>query len=254
MQQVNSIERLRDTIARLERASQAASAPGVLPFGEAAIDAVLPAGGLALGALHEVAGLGGFLQSGSAPALFAAGVLARLSGPVLWVLERADVFAPGLAGAGLHPDRVIYAEAGRKQALLLMEEGLRHRGLAGVVGEVGGPISLSASRRLQLAAEATGVMGVLLRRPLRESELAGPVAAVTRWRIGPLPSPPPLPDAPEVPGLGPARWRLELVRCRGGRTGSWITEACDASGHLRVVAALADGSAATEGRRVGTAA
>ena len=258
MQQARPLDRLQElraTIARLERGCRHAAGPAPLPFGWTAIDALLPDGGLALGAVHEIAGSGADLAHGAAPALFAAGILARLSGPVLWVLERPDLFAPGLAAAGLHPDRVVYAEADRGGALLLMEEGLRHRGLAGVVAEISGRITLSASRRLQLAAEATGVMGLLLRRPLRGvAELAGPVAAVTRWRLGPLPSPPPIPEAPDVPGLGPMRWRLELVRCRGGRTGAWITEGCDASGRLGLVAALADGSAAADDGRLGAVA
>src|SRR6201999_1621790 len=100
--------------------------------------------------------------------------------------------------------------------------------LAGVVGEISGRVSLGASRRLQLAAEASGVIGLLLRRG-QEDELAGAVAAVTRWRIAALPSAPPIPQAPDVPGLGRMRWQLELRRCRGGRTGIWITEACDAT-------------------------
>jgi protein ImuA len=235
------IAELRDTIARLERGSAPANAPPPLPFDLPGIDVALPGGGLPLGALHEVAGHGADVQHGAAAALFAAGILARIEGPVLWVLERRDLFAPGLAGAGLHPDRVVYAQAGRPDALLVMEEGLRHPGLAGVAAEISGRITLSASRRLQLAAEATGVTALLLRRPGRgESDLAGAVAAVTRWRIGALPSAPPIPDAPEVPGLGRARWRLDLLRCRGGRTGSWIVEACDAAGRLDMVAPLAD--------------
>lgn len=239
------IAELRDTIARLERGCGAADAPPPLPFGLPQIDAVLPGGGLPLGALHEVAGYGADVQHGAAPALFAAGILARIAGPVLWVLERRDLFAPGLAGAGLHPDRVVYAQVGRRDALLVMEEGLRHRGLAGVAAEISGRITLSASRRLQLAAEATGVTALLLRRPGSgprngESELTDAVAAVTRWRIGALPSAPPIPDAPEVPGLGRVRWQLDLLRCRGGRTGSWIVEACDAAGRLDMVAPLAD--------------
>ncbi len=36
---------------------------------------------------------------------------ARLPGPVLWVLERPNLFAHALATAGLHPDRVIHAES-----------------------------------------------------------------------------------------------------------------------------------------------
>jgi protein ImuA len=38
--------------------------------------------------------------------LFVAGILARNKGPVLWCLLRRDLFAPALAGAGLHPARV----------------------------------------------------------------------------------------------------------------------------------------------------
>ncbi len=249
-----TLTQLRAAIARIERGCPA-HAPALLPFGLPFLDAALPGGGLPLGALHEVAGSGADGEHAAAAALFAAGIFARIPGPVLWVLERQDLFAPGLASAGLHPDRVVYAEAGRGDALLLvMEEGLRHHGLAGVAAEVSGRLSLSASRRLQLAAEATGVTALLLRRPrAREAELAGALAAVTRWRIGALPSAPPVPHAPEVPGLGRVRWRLDLLRCRGGRTGSWITEACDASGHLGMVAPLADRPAASLGRSRGVA-
>lgn len=250
---IERLDALRDVVARIERSTAPPDAPPPLPFGLPAIDAALPGGGLPRGALHEVAGAGADAQQGATAALFAAGILARIEGPILWVLETGDLFAPGLAAAGLHPDRVVYAEAGRRDALLVMEEGLRHRGLAGVAAEISGRITLSASRRLQLAAEATGVTALLLRRPGAEADLAGAVAAVTRWRIGALPSAPPIAEAPDVPGLGRARWRLDLLRCRGGRTGSWMVEACDASGRLDLVAPLADRPAA-EITRQGSAA
>ncbi|MGH7155940.1 MAG: hypothetical protein ACREF3_18590, partial [Acetobacteraceae bacterium] len=51
-----------------------------------------------------------------------------------------------------------------------------------------------------------------------------------------LPSPPPFTDAPDVPGLGRSLWRLQLIRCRGGEPAFWIVEACDATGHLSLVA------------------
>lgn len=230
----------------------------MLPFGVAAIDGHLPGGGLALACLHEVAARGPEAEHDAAASLFVAGVAARLEGVVLWVIEQPDLFAPGLAAAGLHPDRLIIAEAGRalggsaaagRSVLLVMEEGLRHRGLAAVVGEVHGRFSLTASRRLQLAAEAGGVTGFVLRRvPLSRAPgmevplgrmprdddpaLAEPIAAATRWRISALPSTPPVPHAPEVPGLGRARWRVELLRCRSGAPSTWITEACDAAGRL----------------------
>jgi protein ImuA len=238
---------LRAAIARIEQSGTSDGSPP-LPFGLPDIDTALPAGGLARGALHEVLGTGPDLHHAAAAARFAAGVLARLPGPVLWVMERADLFAPGLAGAGLHPDRVVYARAPRRHAdgkaggrngvLLVMEEGLRHRGLAGVVAELSGPLSLTASRRLQLAAEAGGAMALVLRRPWTGDVPAGATAAATRWQVGALPSAPAMPHAPDVPGLGQVRWRLDLLRCRGGRPGTWDVEACDAQGRLGVVSPL----------------
>ncbi len=242
---------LRAQVARLERPSGGTAPRPAEPlrFGLAPIDRHLPAGGLARGALHEVAGAGAELEHGAAAALVVAGLLARAPGPVLWVLERADLFAPGLAAAGLAPGRVIYAEAGRAEAVLAaLEEGLRHPGLLAGVGEISGRLSLTASRRLHLAAEASGVTGFVLRRPWREgaAALAEPTAALTRWQVGALPSDPPFADAPDVPGLGRARWRLDLLRARGAAPASFVVEACDAEGRLRLVAVLADGSAAPE--------
>jgi protein ImuA len=97
-------EELRERIRRLEGA--AGRRRLVLPFGLTAIDRHLPGGGLALGALHEVAGGGHGAIDGAAAALFAAGIAARLRGRVLWCLTRHDLFAPALAQAGLLPGRV----------------------------------------------------------------------------------------------------------------------------------------------------
>jgi protein ImuA len=217
----------------------------VLPFGVEVIDALLPAGGLQAGALHEAFGAAeeGFAPE---PTLFVAGILARQRRPVLWCMERRDLFAPGLASVGLHPENVIYAEATRaNDVLLLMEEGLRHASLGGVVGEIG-QLSLTASRRLQLSAEKSGVPAFALRRWFaREGKLCEPTAAATRWQVTALPSTP-----LRMPGIGRARWRLDLLRCRGGEPASWIMEACDAQGRLAVPSHVADRPAAAEGRRL----
>ena len=90
---------LRAQVRALEQADR--KSVGVLPFEVEALDAVLPGGGLALGALHEVAGGGDDAVGGAAAALFAAGVVARLPGPVLWCVTRPDLFAPALSHAGL---------------------------------------------------------------------------------------------------------------------------------------------------------
>jgi len=234
------LQDLRAQVARIERRGTAPGA-ATLPFGIPALDAALPEGGLARGALHEVFGASAEAGHGAGVALFAAGILARADGPVLWVSEHFDLFAPALADAGLGPERVLHVEAGR-DVLLAMEEGLRHPGLAGVVGEVFGRLGLTASRRLQLAAETTGAIAFALRRSRRQDDimLAEPSAAITRWRVGCVPSAPPLPWAPDTPGLGRARWRLDLLRARGGVPASWIVEACDAQGRLAVPAELVD--------------
>ena len=229
----SGIEELRERIQRLEGA--AGRQRLVLPFGIKAIDRHLPGSGLALGALHEVAGGG----NGAAAALFAAGIAARTRGKVLWCITRPDLFAPALAQAGLVPDRVIYVEAGdEKSVLACFEEGLRHGGLGGVVAEVA-RLPMTASRRLQLAAGSSSTIGIALRRWRRHVEAADfgqATASVTRWRVSALPTTP-LP----VPGAGRARWRLELIRCRAGESADFEVEACDAKGRLALPSDLVHG-------------
>ena len=78
---VATIDALRERIRCLEGGAWRQRA--VLPFGIKAIDEHLPEGGLALGALHEVAGGGNGAIDGAAAALFAAGIAARTRGQVL---------------------------------------------------------------------------------------------------------------------------------------------------------------------------
>lgn len=242
-----AIESLRAQIEKIEGRSRRAKS--VLPFGIAEVDSRLPGGGLALGALHEVAGGGNGATDGAAAALFGAGIAARTKGKVLWCITKPDLFAPALAQAGLPPNRVIYVEAGdEKTVLACMEEGLRHGGLGAVVAEVA-RLSMTASRRLQLAAEGTGSIGIALRRWRRQTEAADfgqPTAATTRWRISVLPSTP-LP----VPGVGRHRWLVELIRARAGESADFELEACDDTGRLALPAELVHRPASAEGWRRG---
>jgi len=275
---------LRERVRRIER--PAATVHGVLPLGVAAIDRALPGGGLARGAVHEILGMGGDEEDGALAAAFAAGILGRLGGDgiVLWCLPRPDLYGPGLAAHGLDARRLVLVRARRDAEILwAMEEGLRAPGMAAVVGEVG-TLAAVASRRLQLAAERSGVTAFLLRRwrdgaqAVRERYL--PNAAATRWRIAALPSQPvPMPspafvirhprgsgdpgatgaslealdprfrggdgyktrnDSETEPGIGRPRWRVELLRCRGGAPACWEVEVADATGSLSLVATLAD--------------
>ena len=113
------LDELRGRIARIEQAGRPQHR--VVPFGLAEIDARLPQGGLVIGALHEIAGGGLGAIHAAAAVLFVAGVLARLDGTVLWCLRTRDLFTPALAGAGLHPDRVIFAECGNERTVGLSQ-------------------------------------------------------------------------------------------------------------------------------------
>jgi protein ImuA len=238
---------LKAKIAAIEAGGRADCAS--LPFGAPAVDACLPGGGLPLGHWHEIAGDGLEVETGAAPAAFTALMAAPLAarGEVVWVLRRDDLWAPGLLGLGLDPERLICVCArDEAEALAVMEDALGALGVAAVVGEVEAA-DLTAGRRLQLACERGGATGFLIqRRPfggLARKPATGS-AAMTRWRVASAPSEP----AASEFGLGAPRFRVELERCRGGRTGAWLMEAVGAyeldTDHgthpLRLVAELGD--------------
>ncbi len=231
----NSVARLRQQIAAIE-GERRADSPS-LPFGIAEIDGRLADKGLRIDALHEVSAAHPNWGDDAAAMLFTAGIAARQGGQVLWIVTRSDMFAPALFQAGLPPDRLIRAEARDDNELLaVMEDALHHRGLGAVIGEVR-KASLTATRRLQLAAEGGTTLSLLMRRHARlaEDPLDQPSSATTRWRIAPAPSAP-----LDVDGVGRARWRAELVRQRGGEPFEMIVEACDETGRCALAAELVD--------------
>lgn len=234
---------VRERLAALEGAQDR----GVLPFGDPRIDGRLPGGGLALGHWHEAAGEGMEIETAAAASAFIAALLKPLAlrGAVVWVMRRQDLYAPGLAALGFPAERLIQVCAPNEtEALVALEDALGATGVVAAVGEVEA-LDLIAGRRLQLACERSGATGFVIRRRLFGGAKAAPhlgAAAATRWRIAPAPSEP----EPGEPGLGPPRWRVELERCRGGRTGAWIMEKSDDALPLRVVAELGDRQLDTE--------
>lgn len=234
-----TLAELRETLRRIE--GDGYQRRPSLPFGVPAIDGKLAHEGLRLDALHEVAGATACLSDDACATLFIAGIAARAWGPVLWVVRRRDLFAPGLYQAGLAPHRVLYAEARDDNELLaIMEEGLHHRGLGAVIGEAK-RANLAATRRLQLAAEGGRTIALLLKQHARDGvdPLGQPSAALTRWRLATAPSAPPFPGAEFADGLGRARWNLELVRQKGGEPFSMIVEAPDETGRIALPARMA---------------
>ena len=176
----------------------------------------------------------------------------RATLPLLWcqtAVEAKDfgrLYPPGLMPWGLAPGRLLLVEASRdKDILWAMEEGLRSAALAAVVGELGagglGTASLTATRRLALAAQQSGCPCLLLRNGDR-----GASAARTRWRIAGAPSRPgPLdPRAPGEPS-----WRAELVRCPQGRPAAWTLEWSHETDSFHLAAAMVDRPAAARRMR-----
>ena len=234
-----SMGRLGDMAGLL--APSASIAPA-MRTGVAGIDSTLPWGGLPRG-VHEIA----MPSTDAAGTGFAAVLLAARPGPVLWcrsrrvAVESGRLYGVGLARFGLAPERLILVEADKPADLLwAMEEGLRAGKYASVVGEGAAP-DLTASRRLQLAAEAGEGVALLLSE-ISPTALAGrgaPLACMTRWRAASVST------EPEAGGPGRPRWELELRHCRGGgRPQSWIVEWDDATLSLSLVFPLADRSLA----------
>lgn len=146
--------------------------------------------------------------------------------PWLWVQDRASLrqtgrpYRPGLPSVLRH--RLIHVVTSTPEdALFALEEGLRCRDLAFVVGEMAGnprALSLTAQRRLSLAAERHGVP-LWLVRVGAERDLS---SARQRWALRPAASIPPRWNA-QAPGT--AAWHAELFRARNHPPGEWIL--CD---------------------------
>jgi protein ImuA len=256
---------------------------GRLRLGPAGLDAAL-GGGLALGALHAITAAGEARGEGAGTG-FAACVIARLAGPVLWISPEADLYPAGLIRFGLDPARLLLASpVGDTASLAAMEMGLR----AGVttIGEIGGGEigageigggeigrhkigrdkigrnNRLGARRLALACLEHGATGFLLIRPIAASSgQAGRKhapgldlsAAFTRWRVAPAPS---LARHGEP---GEPRWHLRLLAARGGTEGEWLVEANgvkaegedDAAPALRLASGLAADAAGPRVRAAG---
>jgi protein ImuA len=170
------------------------------------VDAAL-GGGLALAGCHEIYGPGG-----TALALMLA-LAAPRAGPILWLADaRSDdgrLYGDGLAELGGDPARFWLVNAGGALPMLrAAAEAQRCAALACLVIEAGNAsaVDLTVTRRLQLAAAASGVFTLLLRAgPPR------PSAALTRWQARAAPARRLAGNAP-----GPPRLALTLERQRGG--------------------------------------
>jgi len=229
----HTLANLRGRIERLEAHGET-HAFNRVPLGHAGADAMLR-GGLAIGAMHEVFSEG--RQSGTATG-FVAGFAGRLTArrPLVWVrqdfseIESGALSMSGLSELGLDPRRLVSVRAADvDNALRTAADALACDAVGAVVLEVWGEarqLDLVASRKLTLAAQASGVTCLVLRVAAEPS----PSTAETRWIVQAAHSPP-------TSQLGPAAawgawgapvFDAQLVRNRHGPVGRWIMEwKCD---------------------------
>jgi protein ImuA len=146
-----------------------------------------------------------------------------------------------------------------REVLWALEEGLRSTALAGVVGEVAA-CDLTASRRLQLAAERAGSIALLLRigGDAGGGGAGTGSAAVSRWQIAAASGAEQIAaasGAEQIAAIGGGgggertAFDVALLKCRGGGAaisgrvgggGRWRLEWDDAALCFHLVAVLAD--------------
>lgn len=141
---------------------------------------------------------------------------------ILWVQDKRAVQRSGRPFTqGLPQEmrgRLIHVETNSAEdALFALEEGLRCRDLACVIGEITGnprALGFTASRRLSLAAQQHGTALWLVRLEA-QPDLS---SARMRWRVEAAPSAPPLWNAASP---GAPAWKAELFRARSHTPGKW---------------------------------
>jgi protein ImuA len=234
------IHDLRERISRIERSERlsasSAAAAAALSTGMEGLDRLLPHGGFEAGTLIEW--LYGSEASGAATLALA--VTARMldrndrgdqGGVVVVIDDRREFYPPAAADLGIPLESMVIVQPGPARAgLWALEQALRSRAVAVVLGWLG-EVNDRVCRRLQLAAEAGGGLGFLL-RPI--ACRAAPSWAEARLGVVALPSRGPWQS------LG-RRLRVELLHCRGGVGGGAVMlELGDEAGAVRVASPLAD--------------
>ena len=228
----NTLASLRGRIERIETSGDA-YLPGRVALGHAEADTTLQ-GGLALGAVHEVFAEAG--RQSAAATGFVAGLAGRVTArrPLVWVrqdfteIESGALSMSGLAELGLDPRLVVTVRAADVDtALRTAADAFACDALGAVVLEVWGEarqLDLVASRKLTLAAQASGVTGLLLRMAAEPQ----PSTAETRWIVRAAHSPPASHLMPAGSAWGAPVFDAQLVRNRHGPVGRWLMEwKCD---------------------------
>jgi protein ImuA len=184
-------------------------------FGLGPVNQAFPNKTFPLAAIHEF--ISHSTEAATATTAFIAAICKTLlngGGIAVCISASPAVFPPALAAFGVQPEKVIFITLrNEKEVLWCVEEALRCKGLAAIIGEIK-ELSFTASRRLQLAVEQSGVTGFIHRKNPRNVQIT---ACLTRWQINSLPAI----VENDLPGVGHPCWKVELAKVRNGKPGSW---------------------------------
>lgn len=257
------LDSLRERVARLETAGREEPLDR-FSCGAAALDQMLPGGGLSPGTINEWIGqsegcgagwlsllaarsaMTNPLERGGCGTPARSGSLARSgAGGRFVVIDAAGAFYPPASiAAGIPAERTIVVRPPSSADFLwAADQALRSRAVAVVWGVID-RIDDRNARRLQLAAEMGNSLGLFVRP---RAALSEPSWAEVRWHVRGLPSRPAEPA--ELCGARAAaarRIEARLVRCRGGRSGGSVVLAIDSAGQLHLERDLHHGSLSTK--------
>ena len=218
-----------ELLARQIRDMETAGRPAreSIPSGCCAMDRHLPHGGHARGSMVELIRHG--TGSGVSSLALMIARQAMDEGKFLIVVDtQRQFYPPAMKSLGIPMERVIALQpANHADAIWGIDQALRCQAVGAVIAEIGN-LEDRVARRLQLAAEQGGGLGVLLRDT--RSARTQPSWADVQWsvRCNPTRSLQPLAPATQHQDV---RWfELELARCNGGRTGARLTLGVDACG------------------------
>jgi protein ImuA len=203
----NALRELTDRIRAAEVHAPAAEGSHAVQTGWASVDRALPEHGLRRGATHELLGCACDPTTARRMADW---------DPPLVLLTRLAAFAAGAEGWTIWIGPRVWSRSASTTTLQrslfvdppdagardwALDAALRCPGLTVVADGTG--LDAAASRRIQLAAEAGGSVGLVARPPWDAGEIT---FAWTRWTVT---------HAPHAGESLTSRWNIKLVRCKG---------------------------------------
>lgn len=178
------------------------------------IEKNFPNGVFPTGVIHEF--LSEKPENTACTSAFISALLFKLhqnKGFYIWIGKQKQISPVGLKNFGILPHQIIFINLiKQKDILWATEEALKCKSIKAVISELD-DITFAQSQRLQLTVEKSKVTGLILRT---QTQQLNATACAARWKITASNSN----TADNLPGVGFAKWKVELLKVRNGSTAS----------------------------------